>query len=41
VLVLDAEMPTGDTLPPSVAVLARGKVIQIGSPTASEPISSA
>jgi hypothetical protein len=31
VLVLDAEMPTGDTLPPSIAVLARRKAIQISS----------
>ena len=41
VRVLDAEMPTGDTLPPSIAVLARRQAIQIGSPTASKPISSA
>ena len=31
VLVLDAEMPTGDTLPPSISVLARRKAIQISS----------
>ena len=28
---LDAEMPTGDTLPPSIAVLARRTAIQISS----------
>jgi len=40
VLVLDAEMPTGDTLPPSIAVLARRKRSR-SAPTASKPISSA